>query len=280
MLGEPGQRSAEGHRKRRGALLFVQSAAVMRIDLNADVGEAPPGHTSNDSELMSVVTSVSVAAGVHAGDARSIRATVRLAREFGVAVGAHPSLDDREGFGRRECEVDPFNVERLVVEQIVAVASAAADEGIELQHVKPHGALYNMAARDPQLAAAVARAVAIFDRRLSLFGPPGSALIDAGRAAGLRTISEAFVDRAYAADGSLIPRTSPGAVITDQNVVVDRALRLVLERTVVAVDGATVPIEAETICIHGDTAGAAMLAAAVLDALTAAHVVVRAPGRV
>ena len=251
----------------------------MRIDLNADVGETPSGMPSHDAALMRVVTSVSVAAGVHAGDVASIRETIRRARELGVAVGVHPSLDDRDGFGRRELPVSPFDVERLVLEQIVAVASAASDEGVELQHVKPHGALYHMAARDIELASAIAGAIALFDRGLRLVGPPRSALIAAGRSAGLRTVTEAFVDRAYAPDGSLVSRSDAGAVLHGPEMVVDRALRLVRERTMVAVDGSVLQIEAETLCIHSDTPGAPSLAAAIRVALEDAHVSVRAPGR-
>lgn len=251
----------------------------MRIDLNADVGETPTGHPSDDAVLMRVVTSVNIAAGGHAGDAESIRHTVRLARAHGVAVGAHPSFVDREGFGRRDQVVDPSDLERLVLDQIVAVATAASDAGIELQHVKPHGALYNMAALDATLARAIAAAIALFDHRLLIVGPPHSQLLTAGRAAGLKTLAEAFVDRAYAPDGSLVPRSIAGAVLEDPDAIASRAVRLAVDRTVVAVDGSVLSMDADTLCLHGDTPGAARIGGAVRLALEAAHVTVRAPGR-
>jgi UPF0271 protein len=159
------------------------------------------------------------------------------------------------------------------------VASAAADEGLELQHVKPHGALYNMAAKDAGLAASVAGAVALFDSALALFAPPDSALSDAGRRAGLKVVTEGFADRAYAPDGSLVPRSAEGAVIADRDRVVERAVRMALDRRVQAIDGSVIPLEIETLCLHGDTAGAGVLALAIRQALDAARVSVRPPGR-
>jgi UPF0271 protein len=244
----------------------------MRIDLNADVGESPARALSSDADLMVSITSASVAAGFHAGDASSIRATVRLAQQHGVAVGAHPSFPDRTGFGRDEMRVDPRDAENFILYQIAAVAAIAAADGVTLQHVKPHGALYNMAARDLELAGAVAGAIA-------LFGPPGSQLIAAGRAAGLRVVAEAFVDRAYEPDGSLVPRSRAGAVIHDPETVVARAVRMVVDRTVTATDGSTIHIDPSSLCVHGDTEGAAHLASLVRAALEGAHVTVRSPGR-
>jgi 5-oxoprolinase (ATP-hydrolysing) subunit A len=250
----------------------------MRLDLNADVGEGPLAD-SHDAAIMRAVTSVSIAAGGHAGDARTIRAAVRLARELGVAVGAHPSFVDREGFGRREMRVEPFELERQILEQIVAVASAAADEGLELQHVKPHGALYNMAARDADLGRAVAAAVALFDSDLALFAPPHSALAASARRAGLKVVAEGFADRAYAADGSLVPRNVDGAVIHDRQRVVDRAIQMALDRRAQTIDGAFLALDIDTICVHSDTPGAETLAAAIRHGLEAARVSVKPPGR-
>jgi 5-oxoprolinase (ATP-hydrolysing) subunit A len=250
----------------------------MRLDLNADVGERALAD-SHDAAIMRAVSSVSIAAGGHAGDARTIRAAVRLAREHGVAVGAHPGFVDREGFGRRELRVETFELERQILEQIVAVASAAADEGLELQHVKPHGALYNMAAKDVALAAAVVGAVALFDSALALFAPPDSALSAAGRRGGLKVVTEGFADRAYAPDGTLVPRGVTGAVIDDRSQVVDRAVRMALDRRVQAIDGSLLALEIDTLCLHGDTDGADALAMAVRKALDAARVSVRPPGR-
>jgi UPF0271 protein len=251
----------------------------MRIDLNADLGESFGAYTlGDDSGLMKSMTSVSVAAGFHAGDPSVLRTTIRLAKESRVAVGAHPGFPDLMGFGRRELLVSPSDAEDLVLYQVAAVAGVAAAEGLRLQHVKPHGALYNMAARSRPLAMAIARAVAAVDTSLILLGPPGSELIAAGEALGLRTAAEAFADRAYRPDGSLAPRSEPGALIHDPAIVLDRALRLVKQQTLVALDGKVLRIEAETLCLHGDTPGAAALAAALRRGLEAGGVVVRALG--
>jgi UPF0271 protein len=246
-----------------------------RIDLNADVGEFAAGASlGQDPILMPAITSANIACGVHAGDPEVMRATVRLARRHGVAIGAHPSLQDTDGFGRRELVVSPAAVEDLVLYQIGALAAIAAAEEARLSHVKPHGALYNMAARDRPLADAVARAVKQFDPALILFALAGSQLIEAGERAGIRTAAEVFADRAYRSDGSLLPRSQPGAVIDDPGLVVSRALTMVSEGAVAAIDGSRVSVRADTICVHGDTTGAALLATRLRAALTAAGVVV------
>ncbi|MBI3048474.1 MAG: LamB/YcsF family protein [Acidobacteria bacterium] len=250
----------------------------MRVDLNADVGEGRLGALGQDPALMPSITSANVACGFHAGDPGVMRATVALAREHGVAVGAHPGFPDLEGFGRRELQVSPRDVEDFVVYQVGALAAIAAAQGIRLQHVKPHGALFNMAVRDRALADAVARAAAVLDRELILFGLPGSELVTAGERAGLRTAREGFADRAYGPDGTLVPRAEPGAVIHDPEVVVRRALRMVREGTVEAVDGSRVPLVIDTLCVHGDTPGAAELAARIRRALVDAGVKVKAVG--
>jgi UPF0271 protein len=244
----------------------------VRIDLNADLGELGIEH---DAPLLASITSASLAAGFHAGTPSSLRADIRLATVRGVAVGAHPSFDDRGGLGRREIEIAPQEAEDLVLYQIAAVAGMAVAEGITLRHVKPHGALYNMAARDAGLAAAVVRAITAFDRSLALFAPPSSALAAAGRGAGLRVAAEAFADRAYRPDGQLADRSLPGAIIRNPDLVVSRALRIVTERRIAAVDGSDISIEADTICVHGDTPGAADLAARLRAALVAAGIEVR-----
>lgn len=227
---------------------------------------------------MPSITSANVACGFHAGDPGVMRATVALAREHGVAVGAHPGFPDLEGFGRRELQVSPRDVEDFVVYQVGALAAIAAAQGVRLQHVKPHGALFTMAVRDVALADAIARAAAVIDRALILFGLPGSELVAAGQRAGLRTAREGFTDRAYRADGTLVPRAQPGAVIHDPEIVVRRALRLVREGTVEAVDGSRVPLVIDTLCVHGDTPGAAELAARIRLALRDAGIDVKAVG--
>ena len=196
-----------------------------------------------------------------------MRDTVALAASHGVAVGAHPGFPDLEGFGRRELQVAPADVEDFVAYQVGALAAIAAAQGVRLQHVKPHGALFSMAARDPALADAIARATAVIDRSLVLFGLPDSELIAAGKRAGLRTAREGFADRAYQRDGTLVPRGQPGAVIADGEEVVRRAVRMVQDANVDAIDGTPVHLKIDTVCVHGDTPGAADLAARLRAAL-------------
>jgi UPF0271 protein len=246
----------------------------LQIDLNADVGEG----SSDDAVLLRLVTSANVAAGFHAGDPSVLRETIRAAHAAGAAVGAHPGFPDRAGFGRREMTVTPREAEVFVLYQIAAVAGVAAAEGVRLRHVKPHGALYNLAARDPALAGSIARAIAACDSSLILFGLPGSELLKAGRAAGLRVAAEAFADRAYDADGSLVSRNTPGAVIHDVEAVVSRAIGMAKDKAVIAIDGSMVRIDVDTICVHSDTPGAADLAARLRAGLEAAGVSVRAMG--
>lgn len=228
------------------------------IDLNADVGESD--ESGHDAALVGWVTSVNVACGVHAGSATLMRRIVRLARRAGVAVGAHPGFPDREGFGRRELEMPGAEVADQVRYQVSALAGIAAAQGERLRHVKPHGALYNLAARDRSLAEAVVAAVATVDRSLRIVGPPGSELLAAAARDGLPMAAEAFADRAYRPDGSLVPRREPGAVIHDPATVVGRVLRLVQDGEVVAIDGSVVRLEPDTICLHSDTPDAAELA--------------------
>ena len=252
----------------------------MRIDLNSDLGESfGPWTMGADEALMSSITSANIACGFHAGDPGVMRKTIALAAAHRVAIGAHPGFPDLVGFGRREMQVSPGDVEDMVLYQVAAIAGVAAAAGVPLQHVKAHGALYNMAAKDDALAAAIARAVAAFDRSLILFGLPGSALLREGERAGLRVAGEIFADRTYEPDGSLTSRTRPGSVIHDVGEVVARAVRMVTTRRVIATNGDTIPLEADTICLHGDTPGSADLARAVRSALEAAGVTVVALGR-
>ena len=250
----------------------------MRIDLNADDGESFGSYThGDDSAILRSVTSANVAAGFHAGDPSVLRRTLAQARENGVAVGAHPSFADLQGFGRRPMTLSPVEAEDLVLYQVAAVAGVARAEGLELAHVKPHGALYTMSVRDRALAEAIARAVFAFDPALVLFAAPRSALAAAGRAIGLRVAIEGFADRAYHPDGTLVPRDQPGAVIGNVEDVVTRAMQMAAERTVVAVDGSIIAIDIDTLCVHSDTPGAASMAAWLRAGLNAADVDVRAP---
>ena len=251
----------------------------MRIDINSDMGESFGAYTiGHDAGLMKAITSANIAAGFHAGDPSVLRDTIRLAKASGVAIGAHPGFPDLVGFGRRELNATPREAEDFVLYQVAAVAGVAAAEGMRLQHVKPHGALFNMAVRNAELADAIARAVAAFDRSLILFGLPGSEILRAGRAAGLRVAAEIFADRAYEPDGTLASRKKPGSVIHDPNVVVSRAVSMVKDGSVVAVDGSVVKLGADTICVHGDTKGSDELAARLRRAFEDAGITVAPVG--
>jgi UPF0271 protein len=248
----------------------------MQIDINCDMGESfgawPMGA---DDQVMPHITSANIACGAHAGDPAVMRRTVRLARDAGVAVGAHPGFADLQGFGRREMQMPPQEVEDSVLAQIGALAAVARAEHSALRHVKAHGALYNMAARNRPLADAIARAIAAFDPSLIMFGLPGSSMIDAGRDAGLRVAAEGFADRAYQPDGSLTPRSQPGAVIHDPDAVVSRAVRMVRDGVVLTASGQEIPLRIDTICVHGDTPGAPELTRRIRAGLEAAGIAVR-----
>jgi len=236
--------------------------AVRAIDLNCDAGEG----CGPEAELVAWVTSVNVACGLHAGDPVTARRTVELAAAAGVAVGAHPGFPDREGFGRRALALAPREVADLVAYQVGALWGICRAAGVRLCHVKPHGALYHLAARDDGVAEAVVGAVRAVDPSLLVVAPPGSALVAAAARAGLRAVREGFADRAYAPDGSLLPRHEPGAVIASPGQAAEQACRL-------ARSGAV-----DTLCVHGDHPHAAAVARAVRTALEAAGFAVRAPG--
>jgi UPF0271 protein len=213
------------------------------IDFNCDLGEG----ARNDAGLMPLITSANIACGGHAGDKATMRATVALAQKHGVAIGAHPGFPDREHFGRRELVMSAEEIWATVMIQIVALRAFAP-----LRHVKPHGALYNLAARDATVAGVVADAVLAVDKNIVLFALAGSELVNAGRARGLRVAGEVFADRTYQADGSLTPRSLPGALIQDENTMVAQVLCVIREGKVRATDGADVPVKADTVCLHGD----------------------------
>jgi UPF0271 protein len=251
----------------------------MRIDLNADVGESFGVYRlGSDTGIMPHITSASVACGFHAGDPGVMRETMALARLNGVAVGVHPGYPDLVGFGRRPMKATVREIEDMVVYQIGAAAATAAAQGIHLQHVKAHGALYTAAAEDRGIADAIARAVAAVDRSLIVFGPPNSQLLRAGDHATLRTAVEAFADRAYDSRGQLVGREQGGAVLHDPSVVAARVVRMVREQVIIAIDGSVLSMRADTICVHGDTPGAADLAAEMRRALIEAGVAVMAVG--
>ncbi|WP_374719367.1 LamB/YcsF family protein [Parageobacillus toebii] len=240
----------------------------MRIDLNCDFGESFGIYRlGEEKEILQYVTSVNVACGFHAGDPLVMRKTVQMALEQKVAIGAHPGFPDLLGFGRRNIAVTPGEAYAYVVYQIGALAAFVKAEGGKMSHVKPHGALYNMAAKDVALAEAIAKAVYDVDPTLVLYGLAGSELINAGKKIGLRTASEVFADRTYQQDGSLTPRSDPRALIVDEQEAVLQVLAMVKEKRVRSLQGIDVPIEAETVCIHGDGKKAVLFAKRLYEAL-------------
>lgn len=244
-----------------------------RVDLNCDLGESNEVDADGlDDRIMPCISSANVSCGLHAGNPTVIRRTVQSAVRHGVSLGAHPGFADRAGFGRRPMTLSPAAIQDLVVYQLGALAAIASAHGARLRHVKPHGALYNMAAVDRVLADAVARAVQHFDPALVLYGLSGSCLLAAGRYAGLTVASEVFADRAYRADGTLVPRGESGAVVTDPVAVVERGVAMVTEGRAPTIDGGWVDLEGDTICVHGDTRGAVTLAGRLRAGLEAAGV--------
>jgi len=249
----------------------------MHIDLNGDVGEGFGIYrVGNDEELIPLVTSANIACGFHAGDPETLDRTVALARRHGVAVGAHPGYLDLRGFGRRAMQASPAEVEADVLYQVGAVAGFARAQGVELVHVKAHGALYHQAVGDPELARALARGVARFSKELILVGlATSSTLREAAQAEGLRFAGEAFTDRVYNPDGTLQSRRLPGSVITDSGHAAAQAVAIAVQGKVRAHDGSAVTVRAETLCLHGDNPSAVENARAVRQALLEAGVEVR-----
>ena len=245
------------------------------VDLNSDLGESFGAWSmGDDAALLRLVSSANVACGFHAGDASTMLATCREAAANGVTVGAHVSYRDLAGFGRRSMDVPPGELRDEVLYQLAALHGLARVAGTAVRYVKPHGALYNRIVRDVAQANAVVDAVAAFDPTLALLGLAGSAVERAAGEAGLRFVREAFVDRGYRADGSLVPRTEPGAVLSDETEIAARAVRMVTEGRVVAADGSDIPVTVDSLCVHGDTPGAVAMARAVREALAAADVAV------
>jgi UPF0271 protein len=250
----------------------------MRVDINCDMGESFGAYEIGaDDDVLPHVTSANIACGFHGGDPTVMRKTVAAAAKLGVAVGAHPGLPDLAGFGRRAMQVTPDEVYDLLIYQIGALLGFAKAAGVPLRHVKPHGALYNMAAAQPALADAIARATRDVDPKLVLFGLAGSHLLKAAERAGIASASEAFADRNYLHDGALVPRSRPDALVHDVDEAVRRAVRMVKEGVVPDVEGEEIPIRADTMCIHGDGPNAGPLARALRSGLEAAGVDVAAP---
>jgi UPF0271 protein len=246
------------------------------IDLNADVGESPESLASGaDFELMRYISSASIACGGHAGDAQTMKRTLEFAKELRVATGAHPSYPDRANFGRVELAIDAGELETSVREQITALARAGDELGLQLRHVKPHGALYHAANRDHQVALAIGRAVIAMDSNLLMVGQAGSPCLATWRNLGLRCAGEAFADRAYERDGTLRQRKLAGALLEDPEQAARQALEIAVHQRVSLPDGSTMPLVARTLCIHSDTPGAAAIARTVSERLKAAGVPIR-----
>ena len=238
------------------------------IDLNADLGEyTGTDGAARDDAILDVVSSASIACGVHAGDADVMRRTVEAAAARGVSIGAHPSYPDREGFGRREIKMPPHELSAEIISQVEALAGCCAKAGARLRFVKPHGALYNVAVREAPVARIVAEAVRRVDRSLVLLGLAGSALVREGDRAGLTVASEAFADRAYLPDGTLLSRDRVGAVLHDPAQVASRAVMIARENFVMSVDGVRVKVDADSLCVHGDNPEALALVTATRLAL-------------
>jgi UPF0271 protein len=251
----------------------------MRIDINCDMGESfGRWELGEDALVLPFVSSANIACGAHAGDPAVMRRTLQLATRRGVSCGAHPGFADIAGFGRREIPIGRSEARDLVLWQLGALDAIARSEGVRLRHVKAHGALYNMAARDTGLAEGIAQAVAEFDRTLVFFGLAGSGMLDVGRRAGLTVAAEGFADRSYEPDGSLTPRSAPGSVIHDVTEVVARAVKMVRESRVTTRTGTEIALHIDTLCVHGDTPGAATLARALREGLQAAGVRVAPAG--
>lgn len=263
----------------RVSVLRQDGPVVTRIDLNCDLGEGygpwTLGEPGTDDALLDIVTSANVACGFHAGDPSIMAARCATAAANGVAIGAHVGYRDLAGFGRRRLDVPADVLGLEVAYQIGALQAVARTVGARVGYVKPHGALYNRIVQDEERALAVVAGVAGVDRGLALVGLPGSAVLRHARAAGLRTVTEAFVDRGYRADGTLVPRGRPGALVTDPEEAAARAVRIARDGVVASVDGGDVPIDAESLCVHSDTPGAVPLARAVRAALLAAGVALR-----
>ncbi|RYZ12224.1 MAG: 5-oxoprolinase subunit PxpA [Comamonadaceae bacterium] len=244
----------------------------MHIDLNADLGEG----AGNDEALLGLVSSANIACGWHAGDAATMAQCVRWALENGVAIGAHPSFPDRENFGRSTMHLPPDEIVSGMLYQIGALAAIVRAEGGALVHVKPHGQLYNQAVKDPVLADAICEAVRRFDPSLKFFGLAGSGMIEAARRAGLTPVEEVFADRGYMPDGSLVPRSQPGALIEDEAHSLAQTLSLVRDHRVTAIDGSVVPVNAQTVCLHGDGAHALAFARRIREQLLLEGITVQA----
>jgi UPF0271 protein len=249
----------------------LRSVSIPSIDLNADLGEHDGDGYSRDAAILSVVSSANIACGVHAGSRSVMKRTIAMAYENGVTIGAHPGYPDRPGFGRREIGLPLDSILESFIEQTKAMIECCELEGARLRYVKPHGALYNRAARDEKLADLLAACVLSFDRNLEILGLAGSVAEAATRKRGVTFAREAFIDRGYLADGTLVPRTQAGAFVSDPQSAADRAVKIAREKKIDAVDGTLIDLEADSLCVHGDSEHA-------LETVTAARVALEKAG--
>lgn len=241
---------------------------MLKVDLNSDLGESFGRYTLGmDEKILPVISSANIACGFHASDPVVMAATVRLAKQSGAAVGAHPGYPDLMGFGRRNMVVSAEEARAYTIYQVGALNAFLRAEGMKMQHVKPHGAFYNMAARDYDLARAICQGVKDVDPELIVMGLSGSQLIQAARDMGLRAVAEVFADRAYEDDGTLVNRKKPGAMITDENLAIARVIRMVTEGKVTTINGNDIPIQAQSICVHGDGEKAVLFSTKIRESL-------------
>jgi UPF0271 protein len=253
--------------------MSAPNEVILKIDLNADLGEGG----ESDEAVLSLVSSANIACRWRASGADAMRDCVRMAIERGVAIGAHPSFNDRANFGRKEMHLPPDEIYAGILYQLGALSAIAQAEGARVKHLKPHGALYNQAARDPEISQAIVAAVYDFDPSLSVFGLANSGFINAVREAGLYAVEEGFADRGYRADGSLVPRSEPGALIENEEEMLSHALSMVRDRRVRARGGAWVRLDVRTLCLHGDGAHAVEFARRLRTTLESAGVAIHAP---
>lgn len=246
---------------------------MKKIDLNSDLGESFGNYKIGmDEEILPLITSANVACGFHASDPLVMSKTVALAKRHGVAVGAHPGYPDLVGFGRRNMDIKLEEITAMVMYQIGALKAFCVEKGISLQHVKPHGAMYNMAEKDEDLAEAICKGIKAVDSRLILLGPGSGNMVKKAKEIGLRTAGEVFADRAYMEDGSLVPRSQPGAMIEDEEEAVKRVLKMVQDGMVTAITGKEISVQADSICVHGDGEKALLFIKKIRAALEQANI--------
>ena len=249
---------------------------MYQIDLNCDLGESYGAYRLGmDEDIIPLISSATVACGFHAGDFNTMAKTARLCEESGVSIGAHPGFPDLQGFGRRNMSLSPAEVQNLITYQIGALDAFCRSAGIRLRHVKPHGALYNMAAKDPALAEAICRGIYSFDPSLILLGLSGSEMLRQAKRIGLPCAAEVFADRAYEDDGTLVPRGRPGAMITDEDAAVRRVVRMILEHRVTSINGRDIEICPDSVCVHGDSGKALLFVKKIRSALEEAGIAIR-----